>query len=186
MPFGTAIYYSKCRQACQGIFDGYRRFFRHWGGIFPARCQDFLQTAPATTKPLPDSAGVCGGKKGIRTLEGFRGPTRFPVVRLRPAQPSFQSSRQAARVIIAIHTRLVKPKRTKNPIFWRVRLRPCRAFKGWCRGSQSRPAHRWWPGPAPGLWRAWRRRTRQRWPGCTGSGKTARCPASAYTAGTSR
>ena len=30
-----------------------------------------------------------GGKKGIRTLEGFRGPTRFPVVRLRPAQPSF-------------------------------------------------------------------------------------------------
>ena len=30
-----------------------------------------------------------GGKKGIRTLEGFMGPTRFPVVRLRPAQPSF-------------------------------------------------------------------------------------------------
>ena len=30
-----------------------------------------------------------GGKKGIRTLEGFMGPTRFPVVCLRPAQPSF-------------------------------------------------------------------------------------------------
>ena len=35
---------------------------------------------------------MSGGKRGIRTLEGFQGPTRFPVVRLRPAQPSFHSS----------------------------------------------------------------------------------------------
>ena len=44
-----------------------------------------------TTKTAHDIflSWTYGGKKGIRTLEGFRGPTRFPVVRLRPAQPSF-------------------------------------------------------------------------------------------------
>ena len=45
-----------------------------------------------TTKKKPMTSFLSwayGGKKGIRTLEGFRGPTRFPVVRLRPAQPSF-------------------------------------------------------------------------------------------------
>ena len=32
---------------------------------------------------------IFGGKRGIRTLGAFIGHTRFPVVRLRPAQPSF-------------------------------------------------------------------------------------------------
>ena len=32
-----------------------------------------------------------GGKRGIRTLGAFIGHTRFPVVRLRPAQPSFHN-----------------------------------------------------------------------------------------------
>ena len=42
-----------------------------------------------TKSPQKNLWRLCGGKKGIRTLEGFMGPTRFPVVRLRPAQPSF-------------------------------------------------------------------------------------------------
>ena len=33
-----------------------------------------------------------GGERGIRTLGAFMGHTRFPVVRLRPAQPSFHNS----------------------------------------------------------------------------------------------
>ena len=33
-----------------------------------------------------------GGEKGIRTLDTFMGYTRFPIVRLRPAQPSLQVS----------------------------------------------------------------------------------------------
>ena len=32
---------------------------------------------------------AAGGKKGIRTLERVLAVTRFPIVRLRPAQPSF-------------------------------------------------------------------------------------------------
>ncbi len=32
---------------------------------------------------------VFGGKRGIRTLERVLTVTRFPIVRLRPAQPSF-------------------------------------------------------------------------------------------------
>ena len=32
-----------------------------------------------------------GGEKGIRTLDTFIGYTRFPIVRLRPAQPSLHS-----------------------------------------------------------------------------------------------
>ena len=43
----------------------------------------------AKTAAVLQTTADSGGKKGIRTLEGFRGPTRFPVVRLRPAQPSF-------------------------------------------------------------------------------------------------
>ena len=31
-----------------------------------------------------------GGERGIRTLETLLTPTRFPIVRLRPAQPSLQ------------------------------------------------------------------------------------------------
>ncbi len=34
---------------------------------------------------------LCGGKTGIRTLEAVLALTRFPVVRLRPTQPSFHS-----------------------------------------------------------------------------------------------
>ena len=34
---------------------------------------------------------VTGGERGIRTLDTFKGYTRFPVVRLRPAQPSLHN-----------------------------------------------------------------------------------------------
>ena len=60
--------------------------------------------SPFTTAPLriPESSKtkrktrrhnlrVFGGKRGIRTLGAFIGHTRFPVVRLRPAQPSFHT-----------------------------------------------------------------------------------------------
>ncbi len=33
-----------------------------------------------------------GGEKGIRTLDGVLAHTRFPVVRLRPAQPSLHAT----------------------------------------------------------------------------------------------
>ena len=61
----------------------YKMRFKNGSSILP-----FLRY---TTKTAHDIflSWAYGGKKGIRTLEGFRGPTRFPVVRLRPAQPSF-------------------------------------------------------------------------------------------------
>lgn len=34
---------------------------------------------------------LLGGERGIRTLETLLTPTRFPIVRLRPAQPSLHS-----------------------------------------------------------------------------------------------
>ena len=46
--------------------------------------------AQQTKKPLKKSRVFdCGGEIGIRTLVGVLAQTRFPVVRLRPAQPSF-------------------------------------------------------------------------------------------------
>ena len=46
------------------------------------------------TKKLPrGSFFVFGGEIGIRTLVRFTAVTRFPVVRLRPAQPSLHKSR---------------------------------------------------------------------------------------------
>ena len=43
----------------------------------------------AQTKNPPDWVGfVCGGERGIRTLGTVLAFTRFPIVRLRPAQPS--------------------------------------------------------------------------------------------------
>ena len=36
-----------------------------------------------------------GGERGIRTLETLLTPTRFPIVRLRPAQPSLQAALHA-------------------------------------------------------------------------------------------
>ena len=39
--------------------------------------------------PTASKVGICfGGERGIRTLETLSTPTRFPIVRLRPAQPS--------------------------------------------------------------------------------------------------
>ena len=40
--------------------------------------------------PKDFSSGVFGGEGGIRTLVGVLAQTRFPVVRLRPAQPPLQ------------------------------------------------------------------------------------------------
>ena len=58
---------------------------------FENRLSTLLILCDTTKKTAHDIflSWAYGGKKGIRTLEGFMGPTRFPVVRLRPAQPSF-------------------------------------------------------------------------------------------------
>src|SRR5699024_6248838 len=83
---GTAIYYSKQRRDCQELPARFDALFCPFPRQLPQQ------------NPRRRAAGACGGKKGIRTLEGFRGPTRFPVVRLRPAQPSFHiRSRPAGR-----------------------------------------------------------------------------------------
>ena len=48
--------------------------------------------------------GFSGGKRGIRTLGGFMAHTRFPVVRLRPAQPSFHLYFKCASTALVYHT----------------------------------------------------------------------------------
>lgn len=55
----------------------------------------FATTKFHTAKPFAATVRnltyfVNGGKKGIRTLERVLAVTRFPIVRLRPAQPSFR------------------------------------------------------------------------------------------------
>ena len=48
--------------------------------------------SPAMTKKAPDWVpSLYGGEREIRTLVGVLAQTRFPVVRLRPAQPSLHS-----------------------------------------------------------------------------------------------
>ena len=45
------------------------------------------------------NSGVFGGEGGIRTLVGVLAQTRFPVVRLRPAQPTFQTAHNAVIIL---------------------------------------------------------------------------------------
>ena len=72
-----------------------------------------------------------GGKRGIRTLGAFIGHTRFPVVRLRPAQPSFHNgfccvhSTCKCLIIISGRSKKVKHFLEKNgEIFRRVDGQP--------------------------------------------------------------
>ena len=53
---------------------------------FESPVKPFLNEKNPQASQLTDFSG---GKRGIRTLGGFMAHTRFPVVRLRPAQPSF-------------------------------------------------------------------------------------------------
>ena len=53
---------------------------------FESPAKSFLNEKNPQASQLTDFSG---GKRGIRTLGGFMAHTRFPVVRLRPAQPSF-------------------------------------------------------------------------------------------------
>ena len=51
--------------------------------------QIYARKTQETPGTLCSSRGApYGGEKGIRTLDTFIGYTRFPIVRLRPAQPS--------------------------------------------------------------------------------------------------
>ncbi len=58
--------------------------------LLPAHSNPPLSNSIKKVTPL---GGITffGGKRGIRTLGAFIGHTRFPVVRLRPAQPSFHN-----------------------------------------------------------------------------------------------
>ena len=42
--------------------------------------------------PNANAFGIFGGEKGIRTPERVLAVTRFPIVRLRPAQPSLRAT----------------------------------------------------------------------------------------------
>ena len=55
-----------------------------------------------------------GGKRGIRTLGGFVALTRFPVVRLRPAQPSFHVPLKRCLYIIPRNMQIVNRFFQKN------------------------------------------------------------------------
>lgn len=102
------------------------------------------------------AGALYGGKRGIRTLEGFRGPTRFPVVRLRPAQPSFQGSRLTAWAIIASCAGVVKRllqyffrffgsrgQNPRRPAFWKGKYPPAPAAAG--RGKRKKAPRRTGP-----------------------------------------
>ena len=61
--------------------------------------QAILCTTPPGHKKIGASDHACsdfGGERGIRTLETLLTPTRFPIVRLRPAQPSLHGRDNAA------------------------------------------------------------------------------------------
>ncbi len=62
----------------------------------PAFLFAIAQCKNPSFSPPPKKAtllgGLCGGEKGIRTLETVLGFTRFPVVRLRPTRPSLHAT----------------------------------------------------------------------------------------------
>ena len=59
-----------------------------------------------------------GGKTGIRTLEAVLALTRFPVVRLRPTQPSFHSL--AALAFIQVRKHYITRHRQMSSVFLNI------------------------------------------------------------------
>ena len=53
----------------------------------------FLRNSIEKTGNLEKDYRLSGGEGGIRTLETLLTPTRFPIVRLRPAQPPLHAIR---------------------------------------------------------------------------------------------
>ena len=52
-----------------------------------------VRSPPPKQKATAFAVAFCfGGERGIRTLERVLAVTRFPIVRLRPAQPSLQTA----------------------------------------------------------------------------------------------
>ena len=98
-----------------------RRLFRGkrkgtgWLSLHPIRTFQFNKKSDPT---MWDH--FFGGKRGIRTLGAFIGHTRFPVVRLRPAQPSFHNgfccvhSTRKCLIIISGRSKKVKHFLEKN------------------------------------------------------------------------
>ena len=98
--------------------------------LLPAHSNPSLSNSIKKVTPL---CGITffGGKRGIRTLGAFIGHTRFPVVRLRPAQPSFHNgfccvhSTRKCLIIISGRSKKVKHFLEKNgEIFRRVDGQP--------------------------------------------------------------
>ena len=98
--------------------------------LLPAHSNPPLSNSIKKVTPL---GGITffGGKRGIRTLGAFIGHTRFPVVRLRPAQPSFHNgfccvhSTRKCLIIISGRSKKVKHFLEKNgEIFRRVDGQP--------------------------------------------------------------
>ena len=98
--------------------------------LLPAHSNPPLSNSIKKVTPL---CGITffGGKRGIRTLGAFIGHTRFPVVRLRPAQPSFHNgfccvhSTRKCLIIISGRSKKVKHFLEKNgEIFRRVDGQP--------------------------------------------------------------
>ena len=90
------FYYSKKKSASCSAY----RFFRQPPFQVQIPGSTFQNEKNPQAFQLTDFSG---GKRGIRTLGGFMAHTRFPVVRLRPAQPSFHlyfSARQPRLYII--------------------------------------------------------------------------------------
>ena len=70
-----------------------RHIVRGRGNPSPTSCDRPFESRyilSATKKDIQSDVLFYGGKGGIRTLERVLAVTRFPVVRLRPAQPPFR------------------------------------------------------------------------------------------------
>ena len=82
---------SRKRNVLLSLFSSFR--LRHRVSAFGRQLEEFFIVGSSSqTKKHPIGCFlVCGGEKEIRTLVGVLAQTRFPVVRLRPTQPSLHA-----------------------------------------------------------------------------------------------
>ena len=72
---------------CFEKFFGHRSKTAHCA-VFSLRSNPIIFSLTNKSRMRLHPAFVCGGERGIRTLGTVLAFTRFPIVRLRPAQPS--------------------------------------------------------------------------------------------------
>ena len=102
---------AKLHYSCFAKIFGHRSKTAHCA-VFSLRSNPIIFSVTKKDSTLLGAIFLCGGERGIRTLGTVLAFTRFPIVRLRPAQPSLH----------LLDFYIISQKNKKSSPFWKKYL----------------------------------------------------------------